>query len=1116
MSDRLLRSSSSGVFSTPVSKPLARPKSTAVSNCSQKRARTSIKSDECGLECNINVYVRCRSRNEREIKEKANVVVSTLGKQGRELVVMNPTMSNHRTYSFDQVFGAESDQETVFEKVAKSYLYEMIRGYNCTLFAYGQTGTGKTYTMSGDIEVMGASSEDPNHVLLSENAGIIPRVLVELFQILQNESQDYSVKVSFLELYNEKLRDLLAGDKEPLLDDSGGSMLNSSESIRIFDNQKPDRRTSSSYAITVKGMEEIYISSAHEGLKLLLEGSLKRKVAATKCNDVSSRSHIVFTITTNVTKVHPASGEEYVKIGKLNLVDLAGSENITRSGAENKRAQEAGSINKSLLTLGRVINALVGHSQHIPYRESKLTRLLQDSLGGRTKTCIIATISPAKTCIEETVSTLEYATRARSIKNTPQVNQLMAKETCINDYIREIERLRKDLRAIQCKEGIYITQEKYDMYESNSILVDEQKAKIENLQDQIRRFKEKYSGQVNIVKEKEIQLKELTLINEKIMESCKQLYCQFDQLKTNVLSYDREVKDIHEKNLQLLSNVASNRQKIHEALLSKVGFVEKSQSAISTELNSLGAILNTLLSYNQRFKTVIEGVFEDLRDRLAIFEEITQGGELSVDVDGIDDKFGKVTDVVRSSCENVLVRMDDYISTLKSNMSLANSDLSGGLKENTAKLESSVRDFVTDIKKELEDSLQHLIEKVVSQGSATSELVNSTKLGLISQKTQIEKEIQTKSEEYAQKAAAARMDICKLVEQERQRCQEAMKASYEFLLDKMKESELRQKSFEELIANKLQELVASDGQTAVELCSFGLHQLNSHTMTSINSLANTITENSSSLTSDVQHFKVRNSSTCDFDVLKYEFNNFKENIASASGKQTTRLEALVNETYSCLKNDLEIHKTDVTSEIDKENKETCAVLETANDNSQKLVHSINTLVNYVSEGYKSNVMQISHTQDEIFDNNIMYMKKIADKIGAAITMSPSLQDIPQIHDGPQRVIKRLPSFDISENLAEIENENALISELPYGGADMLIGAPSSSRESIINSSRGAQSLNAITPVPLSVKPYTNLQVPRNLNSNIKTLQNLALETVSNSGSQMTEVIDLSDDATSCS
>jgi kinesin family protein 11 len=146
-------------------------------------------------------------------------------------------------------------------------------------------------------------------------------------------------------------------------------------------------------------------------------------------------------------------GEDMLRVGKLNLVDLAGSESIGRSGAENKRAREAGMINQSLLTLGRVINSLVERSQHIPYRESKLTRLLIVSLGGRTKTCIIATIGPAKSSLEESLSTLDYANKAKSIHNKPQVNQMMTKKALIKEYCEEIERLKGDLRVRSLRFG---------------------------------------------------------------------------------------------------------------------------------------------------------------------------------------------------------------------------------------------------------------------------------------------------------------------------------------------------------------------------------------------------------------------------------------------------------------------------------------------------------------------------------------------------------------------------------------------------------------------------------------------------------------------------------------
>lgn len=341
----------------------------------------------------------------------------------------------------------------------------MLAGFNCTIFAYGQTGTGKTYTMSGDMtESLG---------LLAPDAGIIPRVLQSLFNKLEADGTENCVRCSFIELYNEELRDLLTPDENAKL--------------KIYDDLSKKGHAST----VVQGVEERHITNAAEGIKRLQEGSLRRQVAATKCNDLSSRSHTVFTITVH-TKRPPGSGggEDFISLGKLNLVDLAGSENIQRSGAENKRAAEAGLINKSLLTLGRVINALVDKSSHIPYRESKLTRLLQDSLGGRTKTCIIATISPAKSNLEETISTLDYAFRAKNIRNKPQVNTLINKKALLKEFTAEIEKLKTELIATRLRNGVHLTNEAYEemtvQSESRRILAEEQSAKIGTLESNLR------------------------------------------------------------------------------------------------------------------------------------------------------------------------------------------------------------------------------------------------------------------------------------------------------------------------------------------------------------------------------------------------------------------------------------------------------------------------------------------------------------------------------------------------------------------------------------------------------------------------------------------------------
>lgn len=441
------------------------PAESVVSSSSgTKRKERDFDQEEGGEETNIHVVVRCRGRSDREVKENSGVVVSTTGVKGTNVdLSMGPNAISNKTYHFDKVFSPAADQAIIFDDVVAPVLGEVLAGFNCTIFAYGQTGTGKTYTMSGDMtDTLG---------LLSDAAGIIPRTLYSLFRRLEADEIECSVKCSFIELYNEELRDLLSADD--------------SVKLKIYD----DASRKSHSSTVVQGMEESHIKSATAGIKLLQQGSHRRQVAATKCNDLSSRSHTVFTITTYIKKTTD-TGEDYICSGKLNLVDLAGSENIQRSGAENKRAAEAGLINKSLLTLGRVINALVDKSSHIPYRESKLTRLLQDSLGGRTKTCIIATVSPAKSNLEETISTLDYAFRAKNIRNKPQINSMISKKTLLKEFTTEIEKLKSELIATRQRNGVYLTNEQYEEItvesESRRILSEEQKARIETMETSLR------------------------------------------------------------------------------------------------------------------------------------------------------------------------------------------------------------------------------------------------------------------------------------------------------------------------------------------------------------------------------------------------------------------------------------------------------------------------------------------------------------------------------------------------------------------------------------------------------------------------------------------------------
>ncbi|CAK5073981.1 unnamed protein product [Meloidogyne enterolobii] len=381
---------------------------------------------------NVQVVVRVRplSESERSSGNK-NIVSCDFG--GKTVSLKNVNASDSLRFiqgqkcfgSYDKVFGPESTQIEVYEGVLAPLMKEVLNGYNCTVFAYGQTGSGKTFTMEG-------RHDDSNDYTWNTDptAGIIPRALQQIFSELGVDI-DYTVRVSFVELYNEQIFDLLSRSENSQL-----------ESLKIFDDKEK--------GVSIIGAEEVIVLSLKEVYDLLRRGAEKRRTATTLMNITSSRSHSVFTI--SIREPGLVDGEELLRQGKLNLVDLAGSENIARSGATDIRAREA--------ALGRVINALTMGSSHIPYRESKLTRILQDSLGGKTITTIIATISPASSNFEESVNTLDYAQRAKNIKNNPEVNLRITRKGLLKEYKDEIDRLRRDLLAAREEKRAFLDQEK--------------------------------------------------------------------------------------------------------------------------------------------------------------------------------------------------------------------------------------------------------------------------------------------------------------------------------------------------------------------------------------------------------------------------------------------------------------------------------------------------------------------------------------------------------------------------------------------------------------------------------------------------------------------------------
>ncbi|XP_029590231.1 kinesin-like protein KIF13B isoform X3 [Salmo trutta] len=378
---------------------------------------------------NVKVAVRLRPMNRREKDLKTKCVVEMNGNQ----TVLNPASQNlskgdprnqPKVFAYDHCFWsmdeADTDkfagQDVVFQCLGESLLDNAFLGYNACIFAYGQTGSGKSYTMMG-------SSEQP---------GLIPRLCSSLFDrtlLEQREGESFTVEVSFMEIYNEKVRDLL---------DPKGSR----QALRVREHKV--------FGPYVDGLSRLAVACYKDIECLMSEGNKSRTVAATNMNEESSRSHAVFNIILTHTVTDLGSGTSGEKVSKLSLVDLAGSERAAKTGATGERMKEGSNINKSLSTLGLVISALADQgagknkTKFVPYRDSVLTWLLKDSLGGNSRTAMVATVSPAADNYDETLSTLRYADRAKSIVNHAVVNE-DPNARIIRELREEVEKLRDQL-----------------------------------------------------------------------------------------------------------------------------------------------------------------------------------------------------------------------------------------------------------------------------------------------------------------------------------------------------------------------------------------------------------------------------------------------------------------------------------------------------------------------------------------------------------------------------------------------------------------------------------------------------------------------------------------------
>lgn len=599
----------------------------------------------------MKVVVRCRPMNQKEIAQGHQRIIEMNVKKGT-IEINNPAKKEEvpRMFTYDSVYDWNSKQIDLYDETFRQLVDSVLEGYNGTIFAYGQTGTGKTFTMEG-------VRSDP--IL----RGVIPNSFEHIFtHIARTQNQQYLVRASYLEIYQEDIRDLLSKD----------------QSRRLELKERPDT------GVYVKDLQSFVCKSVKEIEHVMNVGNQNRAVGATNMNEHSSRSHAIFIITIECSKPG-ADGENHIRVGKLNMVDLAGSERQTKTGATGERLKEATKINLSLSALGNVISALVdGKSTHVPYRDSKLTRLLQDSLGGNARTVMVANIGPASYNFEETITTLRYANRAKNIKNKPKINE-DPKDALLREFQEEIVRLKRELEKrggggagskkvkrrrqkengeteeIEEEEGeegseqsaedkikleqARLEEDKKALQENHSMMAEEKEKLMGEIQKKAQQLKKQQEAQAGLkskikmmeskllvggksivdktteqeraLEEQRIQIAEQQRREREIQQKLDEKEEDAVEIKGNYTSLQQEVDSKTKKLKKLFGKLQTIRSEIadqQEAHIRERQELEQAQEDLTRELKLKSLIIENFIPPDERVKLTNRAVYEDEKE----------------------------------------------------------------------------------------------------------------------------------------------------------------------------------------------------------------------------------------------------------------------------------------------------------------------------------------------------------------------------------------------------------------------------------------------------------------------------------------------------------------------
>uniref|UniRef100_A0A803T3T6 Kinesin motor domain-containing protein n=1 Tax=Anolis carolinensis TaxID=28377 RepID=A0A803T3T6_ANOCA len=553
----------------------------------------------------VKVALRCRPLVPKEIAEGCHVCLSFV--PGEQQVILG----KDKPFTYDYVFDPSTEQEEVFNTCIVPLIKGIFKGYNATVLAYGQTGSGKTYSMGGAY--IANQENDPI-------VGVIPRVIKFLFQKIQEKTDwHFSLKVSYLEIYNEDILDLLSPAKDR------------TSQISIREDPKE--------GIKIVGLTAHEVTNAQETVSCLEQGNNSRTVAATAMNTQSSRSHAIFTISIEQKSKSDMNTSFHCK---LHLVDLAGSERQKKTKAEGDRLREGININKGLLCLGNVISALGDETKKgsfVPYRDSKLTRLLQDSLGGNSHTLMIACVSPADSNLEETLNTLRYADRARKIKNKPIVN--------IDPQAEEINRLRTQVQELQVlllqAHGGTLpvsigepSENLQSLMEKNHSLTEENAKLSRSLSEaasQIAQVLESYIAAEQQNEKINAKLEELQqCLNLKISQNDSQLEPIQSQYQSNIKNLEEEVSKLQKEKEELImalhvSKKDANQAKLSEQRRRRLQDLEGEMTDLKKKLKDQSKLLKMKESSEQTVRKLNQEIRTMKVQRVQLIRQMKEDGE---------------------------------------------------------------------------------------------------------------------------------------------------------------------------------------------------------------------------------------------------------------------------------------------------------------------------------------------------------------------------------------------------------------------------------------------------------------------------------------------------------